>query len=77
MDEIKKIAIVKEVNLTNVREQIKNLEGLINLKEDKDEKAKLQEQLDKGKAYLKDVEDAPKVTGDKNKSLKKLDAIQR
>ena len=74
MDEIKKIAVVKEVNLTNVREQIKSLESRIELAE-KDQKAELQEQLDKGKAYPKDVEDAPEVTGDKNKSLKKLDAI--
>jgi len=67
--EIKKIAIVKEVNLTKIREQIRTLENDIKIKEG-GEKERLIAELKKGRAYLKDVEDAKEVDGEKNKSLK-------
>ena len=74
MDEMKKIAVIKEVNLTNVREQIKNLELLIKLKDSKEKKEteeekRLKIELVKGKAYLKEVETAKEVCGEANKIM--------
>jgi len=72
--EIKKIAIIKEVNLTNIREQIKSLENDIKIKEG-EEKDRLIEELKKGREYLKDVESAPVVSGEVNKTLRILNEI--
>lgn len=59
MDEIKKIAIVKEVNLTQVREQIKNQEEMIKRqKEDLEERMSVADKLteeEKDKVFGREI----------------------